>query len=148
MASSLQDHLLVQREIQQLENDDEQRKNLIKLSILKMFHLSKSINKGTSHTVDNSTSASTSRIEELTKKNHDYELTINKLKQLHTTKEKLQESKVESLREEIGKLKQQLKDQPRNNLHVPTLSQFQLNLKLAAFHVHPVHFLLLHMSTK
>lgn len=129
MASSLQDHLLVQREIQQLENDDEQRKNLIKLSILKMFHLSKSINKGTSHTVDNSTSASTSRIEELTKKNHDYELTINKLKQLHTTKEKLQESKVESLREEIGKLKQQLKDQPRNNLHVPTLSQFQLNLE-------------------
>lgn len=129
MASSLQDHFLVQREIQQLENDDDQRKNLVKLSILKMFHLSKSINKDPSHTVDNTTSASTSRIEELTKKNHDYELTINKLKQLHTTKEKLQESKLESLREEVWKLKQQLKDQPRNNLQVPTLSHFQPNLE-------------------
>ncbi|CUM53707.1 uncharacterized protein AC631_00753 [Debaryomyces fabryi] len=129
MAASLQDPFLLQREIQQLEQNDEQRKNLIKLSILKIFYQSKSNNKAPSHTIDNSNSASASRIAELTKKNHDYELTINKLKQLHTTKEKLQESKLESLRDEIGKLKQQLKDQTRNKLQVPTLSQFQPTLE-------------------
>lgn len=129
MAASFQDPFLLQREIQQLEYNDEQRKNLIKLSIMKIFYQSKSNNKTPSRTIDNSSSASASRIAELTKKNHDYELIINKLKQLQTTKEKLHESRLESLREEIVKLKQQLKDQPRNKLQVPTLSQFQPTLE-------------------
>lgn len=129
MVSALQKHYLAKTEIQVLEYEDKQRKDLLKLAVLKIFHLSKSSGQGLPKTIDNSDNPNTSRIADLTKKNHEYELAINKLKQLHTTKEKLQESKLESLREEIGKLKQQLKEQPHNKYQVPTLVQFQPNIE-------------------
>lgn len=123
---ALYKHYLAQQEIQKLESEDQHRKSLIKLAVLKILYLSKT--KGTKSATDDLENPSISRINELTKKNHEYEVAINKLKQLYTTKEKLQESKLESLREELGKLKQQLKEQPNTNIQVPALSTFQPKL--------------------
>lgn len=122
--SLLQLHHQRQLEIASIENENERRKNLIKMAVLKVFHVSKANVNIPTKTVN----TPNARVEDLTRRNHEYELTINKLKQQITTKEKLQESKLEALREEITKFRQQLKEQPPKQFQGPTLSRFQPKL--------------------
>lgn len=92
-------HLETQNELRELENRDEKRKSLIRLAVLRVIAL----NKVAEH------KPQTDEMEHLVTKNHEYQVIIDKIKQEHSTKEKLQASKIETMKEEITKLKLQLK---------------------------------------
>lgn len=103
---NLQEHYEKRRELDLLEEYDNSRKQLIRLAVLKVVALAGG------KAEPSATGLVVEALEELIHKCHSYELTINKLKQDWNTKEKLSESRIEKLKDDLAKLRQQLKDKP------------------------------------
>lgn len=95
----LQEHYEKRRELDALEEYDTTRKHLIRLAVMRVVALA-GTNPQTNAPV----------LDELINKCHNYELTINKLKQDWNTKEKLSESRIEKLKDDLAKARQQARD--------------------------------------
>lgn len=120
----LLNHYDTKFELQAIEQEDQLRKKLISLAILKVITISQP------PTPQNNNINPNDNIEELTKKCHNYEIIINKLKQEWTTKEKVSESKIEKMKDDINKLKQQIKDNtsnPTQNYNQTSLNSKRIN---------------------
>lgn len=104
--------LLVERSkkiarIKEIDNENEERKSLIRLAIFKVALLNQ-IPVGGEEAISRAASPVEAN-KTITEKNPEYEVLISKLKQQFSTKEKLHESKIDSLNAEITKLKEELK---------------------------------------
>lgn len=110
-----------------IEAKDEDRKNLIKLAVLKLFHIEVFRKQNLDGHSLSTKGTKTPNEVLLTEKVHNYEVEINKMKQQFSTKEKLQESKMESLKDEITQLRRELKKEKSNGDLVPisTLGKIQ-----------------------
>lgn len=112
MTISLQKQFNSLEELRRIEFENERRKNLIRLAVLRVVSLtaktkkSKKSNTSTGPQIDTDGDYEGIRS---TERNHEYELVISKLKQLYSTQERIQESKIEALKEEVDKLKLELK---------------------------------------
>ncbi|ODV79990.1 uncharacterized protein CANTADRAFT_33233, partial [Suhomyces tanzawaensis NRRL Y-17324] len=93
-------HYKLRDELAELQRQNDRRKHLVMLGIQKVVLLSQAPKK---------TAKGTNEATRLKTQVNDYELYTNKLKQEHSTKIKLQEAKLEALREENSKLKSQIK---------------------------------------
>ncbi|EGV60672.1 hypothetical protein PSN45_001556 [Yamadazyma tenuis] len=98
---NIQNHYHKRRALDALEEQDADRKQLIRLAVMHVIGLSQ--RKTGSAPVPSGTS------EDLNQKCLNYELSINKLKQEWNTKDKINEATIDKLKQEIAKLKQQLK---------------------------------------
>ncbi|CUM64131.1 uncharacterized protein PRCAT00001722001 [Priceomyces carsonii] len=98
-------------EIRQIEFENDKRKSLIRLAVLKVLALSQKANHRTKSKLDIDEAESI-----LYKKTAEYELRMNKLKQNFASKELLYNSKHEALRQEIKKLKQDIKSRPKSSI--------------------------------
>lgn len=101
-------------ELQNLRSLDTQRKSLIKLAIVQAINIS---NANRAKALLQEVLKAPSRVITPTptgepKSAHEYEIIINKLKQDATTKDKVYESKIELLRNEVERLKNQLYQNP------------------------------------
>lgn len=107
--------------IRSIEEQNEDRKKLIRLAVLKVVLLSstattKATKSNSSPTIKNSTDSKLDpNVRKITEDNHKYELAISKLEQQSLTKERISESKIESLREEIDRLKKEISLQDKRN---------------------------------
>ncbi|CAH6719038.1 hypothetical protein CLIB1444_01S20054 [[Candida] jaroonii] len=122
------DQFEIIRKLDQLAHEDETRKAMIRLAIMKVRSF-KSANLKTSSLPPDS--------EELLKKCHNYELTINRLKQEFNTKDKLNESAIEKLKADIAKIRKEklqlqntVNKQPTKSISKPN-SQSRLNLSFS-----------------
>lgn len=113
MTISLQKLLHSLEELRRIEYENERRKNLIRLAVLRVVTLTgKSKRAKKLNAAPNPELAAEGDLEglkNLSDKNQEYVVVISKLKQLYATKEQLQESKIEALKEEVDKLKLELK---------------------------------------
>lgn len=91
------EHYEKRRQIDLLEGEDERRKHLIQLAIMRVAAITRA---------PSPVATLNENVEKLSQKCLNYELTINKLKQEWNTKEKLNEAKIDKLKEEVTKLKQ------------------------------------------
>ncbi|KAK6459009.1 uncharacterized protein RJT20DRAFT_124139 [Scheffersomyces xylosifermentans] len=135
-AEILKSHYDGDSELKSILNEEESRKSLIRLAVLKVVLLNRAKPK-------RSKTNESDEITILKKQVNDYELSTNKLKQEHSTKYKLQEAKLESAKDEINKLKEQAKlltsqiQAQTNNqygtsqYHVPTASEFKPKISLS-----------------
>lgn len=98
---NIQEHYEKRRELDLLEQYDNTRKHLIRLAIMRVVALSGPKTSEPQVSDD---------LEQLINRCHNYELTINKLKQDWNTKEKLSESRIEKLKDDLAKARQQLKE--------------------------------------
>lgn len=128
MTISLQKLLNSLEELRRIEHENERRKNLIRLAVLRVVTLT-----GKSKRAKKSNAAPSPELavegdleglKKLSELNQEYVVVISKLKQLYATKEQLQESKIEALKEEVDKLKLELKWKASTskyelNKHVP-----------------------------
>lgn len=92
------------RRLEQIEHWDDVRKHLIRLAILKV--------RTTKH-ANVETVVTNADTDQLLKKCHSFELTINKMKQESITKERLNESKIEKLKDDLARARKQIKDQQK-----------------------------------
>lgn len=106
--------------LRSIEAKDEERKNLIKLAVLKLFHIEASQKQNLGGYSQSTKETKTQNEVLLTEKVHNYEVEINKMKQQFSTKEKLQESKMETLKDEITRLRRELKEEKSSQDVVPT----------------------------
>lgn len=104
-------------EINEVLELDRKRKALITTALLTLSKRKKNEENNKKHKTEN-------------KQTHEYELIISKLKQESVTKEKVWELKVESFKEEVKRLKLQLKEQ-KIQPSVPSLDTFQPRLDSA-----------------
>ena len=120
---SIARHYRTRNELLQVLQEDKNRTNLIKLSVLQIV-TNNHFKYGTDINTPRKTRSGKLRPDTITEKDnkgktvnnkthseqvHEYEVTINKLKLEHTTTSKLQEAKIQSLKEENAKLKLQIK---------------------------------------
>ncbi|KAI5958927.1 hypothetical protein KGF57_002361 [Candida theae] len=98
-------HYALREQIRQLLQEDEERKNFIKLSILRLSALKRG-GEGTRAKKSTRGSPSKPAVNSATK---DYEIELNKLKQEYSTKSKLHDAKLQSLRQENERLKAQVR---------------------------------------
>lgn len=94
---NIAEHYERRRQIDVLEQEDSRRKQMIRLAITRVVSLSQTVS---------APKTANENIEKLTQKCLNYELTINKLKQEWNTRDKLNEAKIDKLKEEVSKLKQ------------------------------------------
>ncbi|CAK7899524.1 hypothetical protein CAAN3_04S06458 [[Candida] anglica] len=105
-----------QRELDQIVAKDTERKQLIRLAVVQALRLNGSINQ--------KKNASREPTPTTISPNHEYELIINKLKQEHATKDKVFESKIETLKDELARLKQQIKEQNETVSAVQSMTNY------------------------
>lgn len=114
--NNIVNHYQILEELSSILAEDVRRKNLIMLATLRVLIVSqtkKSPRKGNEN------------VEELKMKINEYELNNNKLKQDHSTTLKLQYAKLEAAKQEIIKLKEQLKTKQVPGLTLPNSSLFR-----------------------
>lgn len=126
---SIARHYRTRNELLQVLQEDKNRTNLIKLSVLQIV-TNNHFKYGTDINTPRKTRSGKLRPDTITEKDnkgktvnnkthseqvHEYEVTINKLKLEHTTTSKLQEAKIQSLKEENAKLKLQIKNNSSNH---------------------------------
>ncbi|ABN68666.2 predicted protein [Scheffersomyces stipitis CBS 6054] len=129
-SEKLQNHFRGHDELSEILHQDELRKSLIRLAVLRVVTLNRNKPKR----------AKTNEPDELVqmkKQLNEYELYTNKLKQESSTKLKLQEAKLESAQDEVAKLKLQLaaakeaaKDTSKPMFSVPSSSSFRPRINL------------------
>lgn len=113
------------RRLDQLVHQDDSRKAMIRLAIMKVR---------SSKLVDSKTSRLPPDSEELLKKCHNYELTINRLKQEFNTKDKMNESAIEKLKADIAKIRKEktqlqnsINNKPTKSISKPNSSRLNLS---------------------
>lgn len=113
---SVHRHYRIRNELKQIEYEDNARKNLIKLSILQViannhFKSIQPVGRGRRAKKQPAKQLKPLPATNLTdEKLNEYEVHINELKLEHSTSSKLQEAKINALKEENLKLKSQVKD--------------------------------------
>ena len=113
---SVHRHYRIRNELKQIEYEDNARKNLIKLSILQViannhFKSIQPVGRGRRAKKQPAKQLKPLSATNLTdEKLNEYEVHINELKLEHSTSSKLQEAKINALKEENLKLKSQVKD--------------------------------------
>lgn len=134
---SVHRHYRTRNELKQIEHENNARKNLIKLTILQVIanHHFKSIQPAGRGRRTKKQAAKQVKVPDVTnlldEQLNEYEVTINKLKLEHSTSSKLQEAKINSLKEENMKLKSQVKElrQSANKLSLLSFGNGPLTLK-------------------
>ncbi|CAH2353048.1 hypothetical protein CLIB1423_09S01640 [[Candida] railenensis] len=102
-----------EKELDSIIRSDIERKSLIKLAVVQAINTCQKYKQNITK----------DRVAEETvdhKSSHDYDLIISKLKQEHATKEKIYESKIEALNEEIEKLKDSTFSEPSSQISRPS----------------------------
>lgn len=132
---SIARHYRTRNELLQLLHEDKNRTSLIRLAVLQIV-TNNHFKYGTDINTPRRTRSGKLRPDTVTEKDNkgktvntksdseqarEYEVTLNKLKLEHTTTSKLQEAKIQSLKEENAKLKMQLKNNSsKNNASINT----------------------------
>ncbi|KAI5967486.1 hypothetical protein CANMA_003032 [Candida margitis] len=98
-------HYELREKVSSVLQEDDERKNLIKLSILRLAILKQ----GDETRIKKSTRGSSKKAAAAKSPTKDYEIELNKLKQEFSTKSKLQDAKLQSLKQENERLKDQVK---------------------------------------
>ncbi|RLV95527.1 hypothetical protein JA1_001032 [Spathaspora sp. JA1] len=110
---TIEAHYQIRDDVKSILQENEHRKTLIKLAILRIQSLI--TEKRDILTTNNNkrprNTPKKNEVEQLRTQNNEYELNINKLKQEHSTQMKLQQGKYDLLKEEHTKLKSKLKTQ-------------------------------------
>lgn len=102
-----------EKELDSIIRLDVERKSLIKLAVVQAINTCQKYKQNISS--DRATEETAEH-----KSSHDYDLIISKLKQEHATKEKIYESRIEALNEEIEKLKDSTFSEPSSQISRPT----------------------------
>ncbi|EGW34236.1 uncharacterized protein SPAPADRAFT_59665, partial [Spathaspora passalidarum NRRL Y-27907] len=143
---TIEGHYQIRNELDQLQYHDQQRKSLIRLAVLRVHALLRHKH-DIPVTKRKSGTPRKNDLEQLRAQLNEYELSINKLKQEHSTQLKLQQAKFDVLKEENSKLKSKLKSQPAQPVtrkfsggrKPPSLFNITSNYTASPTFVNPAH---------